>query len=1118
MNQEELLLWNVREKQRKKRNSDDEVDEDLVFENVPKFKQAHARVVNTSIDLSTDTHSDNNYKLSSSLSGNTASTTNTSPQLSSQNASFKNISTADVVASTPAASKIQTSSDGSTISSSTAASSSSSFASSPVIANFAIVKMTGADNFFKSAYTVGKGASIRATKAIDYIMRDGAFKDESSEVTALRAQKHIDYMSRDEVKGSGGILYDRSGNEISDFQAKSMMQDITGERRLVFSPNSHIKMTNEEFSKVITKTVNTFSQDFHKNFDYTFAIHRNTDNPHAHIILTTKDVGGEGVKMFKDELFELKMRFYENTKQLAGDKSDRYEISYKDKSYFSEAKQIAGFTGDMPTSKFANQNIYLIRKIAAAYKLPINEKTLNSADKIKGFFEEHADKYNEFMTNAKNRYADTFTKYYKDSVELSEKYNLGEVPKDVEQFKSFIDENQKLFLADKIATDKGLELSSKHLKDDTTINKWFTQNKEKIKEWNSENEPRISKELYSRFEHLNTRVDKPFEIPQKRIDGITLNNHYKLDKMIFANDTRKALVDVVESRIKYFQKAAKSHEISKEEKKTNIERLDGLREKIKAYDDITESSLKKYGIDTKYFSTDEKKIELDGIKLEQGANEQKFDTLLTNAIQSPEFTPEQKDKIERISHVVDKDKQVAVSALENAGFKREDLQKEFSIEKIETKQQIINFKKTDEFRGFGNINLNEWKQENLDNYKLAKPQVSDKQMNFAQKIADKLYKDLDFSKMNTLEVGKYISDNGTAFNSANLNPTEHLLSIDTSKLSSEQQENYFRDLTRAEMFAAYKKDIDTLELLDQKHEKEFPQESLVEKQIKIDLYAAALDIKSKDYLEVMVKEHTHLQFEENIKKFGLDTPLGMANELKSQGLSYQDEKYRAMADLIIEKQFDKLMEKHDGTNDKELENRNSRMISFVDGFKEQLEQTREYEAKIDEIENAVAQNDVFRAMNLVEQGVEEHDMRSIELKINAAIEARFESIELDLQKELILESKFFKEELETATETKIETLIETLIENGNFRTAAIELKNSNLDTDTQERLEMKLEIFKTLQLKDDEPLFDEFKMQTQKDEQQSEENQKVKDAALQEKALEDISIEKEQLRSSGMGM
>ncbi|OHE15540.1 MAG: hypothetical protein A2329_00560 [Sulfurimonas sp. RIFOXYB2_FULL_37_5] len=391
-------------------------------------------------------------------------------------------------------------------------------------------------------------------------------------------------------------------------------------------------------------------------------------------------------------------------------------------------------------------------------------------------------------------------------------------------------------------------------------------------------------------------------------------------------------------------------------------------------------------------------------------------------------------------------------------------------------------------------------------------------MNFAQKIADKLYKDLDFSKMNTLEVGKYISDNGTAFNSANLNPTEHLLSIDTSKLSSEQQENYFRDLTRAEMFAAYKKDIDTLELLDQKHEKEFPQESLVEKQIKIDLYAAALDIKSKDYLEVMVKEHTHLQFEENIQKFGLDTPLGMANELKSQGLSYQDEKYRAMADLIIEKQFDKLMEKHDGTNDKELENRNSRMIGFVDSFKEQLEQTREYEVKIDEIENAVAQNDVFRAMNLVEQGVEEHDMRSIELKINAAIEARFESIELDLQKELILESKFFKEELETATETKIETLIETLIENGNFRTAAIELKNSNLDTDTQERLEMKLEIFKTLQLKDDEPLFDEFKMQTQKDEQQSEENQKVKDAALQEKALEDISIEKEQLRSSGMGM
>ncbi|ABB44085.1 hypothetical protein Suden_0806 [Sulfurimonas denitrificans DSM 1251] len=1115
MNQEELLLWNIREKQRKKRSTDDELDEDLVFENVPKFKQAPARAANTSTNFNVDTQTnfDDNYKLSSSLTGNASLSVNdASQQSSTQNISFKNISTADITSPALVSAKVQTSSDSTTASSSASSLSSSSFATSPVIANFAIVKMTGADNFFKSAYTVGKGASIRATKAIDYIMRDGAFKDESNEATELRAQKHIDYMSRDEVKGSGGVLYDKNGNEISDSQAKSMMQDITGERRLVFSPNSNVKMTNAEFSKVITKTINTFSQDFHKNFDYTFAIHRNTDNPHAHLILTTKDVGGDGVKMFKDELFEIKQRFYENTKQLAMDKSDRYEIFYKDKSYFSEAKQIAGFTGDMPTSKFANQNTYLIKKIATAYKIPINEKALNSADKIKGFFEEHSDKYNEFITNAKNRYADTFTKYYKDSLELSEKYSLGEVPKDVEQFKAFLDENQKLFLADKIATDKGLELSSKHLKDDITINKWFTANKEKIKEWNTENEPRISKELYNRFEHLNNRVDKPFEIPQKRIDGITLNNHYKLDKMIFANDTRKALVDVVEARIKYFQQASKSNEVSKEEKKTNIERLDGLRGKIKAYDDITESSLKKYGIDTNCFSKDEKIVEMDGIRLEHGDNGVKFDSLLTKAIQNPEFTPEQKDKIEKISHVADKQQQVSVSALENAGFKREELLKEFSVEKIETKQQIINFKKSDEARGFGNINLKEWKQDNLDNFKLAKPQVSDKQINFAQKIANKLYEDVDFSKMNTLEVGKYINDNGTAFNSANLNPNEHLLSVDASKLSSEQQENYFRDLTRAEMFSAFKKDIDTLELLDLKHEKEFPQDSLVEKQIKIDLYATALDIKSKDYLEVMVKEHTHLQFEENIKKYGLDTPIGMANELKSQGLSYQDEKYRAMADLIVEKQFDKLMEKHDGTNDRELENRNSKMIGFVDGFKEQLEQTREYEAKIDEIENAVAQNDVFRAMNLVEQ-VEEHDMRGVELKINAAIEARFESVELELQKEFKLESKFLNEELEAAREVKIENLIE----NGNFRTAEIELKNGNLDSDIQQRLEMKLELFKSMQ-HTDEPLFDDFKMQTQKDEQQNEDNQKVKDAALQEKALEDINVEKEQIRSSGMGM
>ena len=296
---------------------------------------------------------------------------------------------------------------------------------------------------------------------------------------------------------------------------------------------------------------------------------------------------------------------------------------------------------------------------------------------------------------------------------------------------------------------------------------------------------------------------------------------------------------------------------------------------------------------------------------------------------------------------------------------------------------------------------------------------SDKQLDFAQKIADKLYQDIDTSKMNAKETKAYISENSAAFNNTVKNPTEHLLSIDFSQLSSVQQDNYFRDLTRAEMFAAYKKDIDTLELLDQKHEKEFPQTSLEEKQIKIDIYATALDIKSKDYLDVMVKEHTHLRFEENIQKFGLDTPLGMANELKSQGLNYKDEKYNTLADLITEKQFEHLMSKHDGTNDKELEERNTRMIEFTQGFKEQLHETREYEAKINMIETEIEAGNLYKATELLEENrelLEEHDLKSLESTLEYSVSEQFETVQEELEKEFEKQEEFLLQELEDTAE------------------------------------------------------------------------------------------------------
>lgn len=746
MDSKELLLYLEREKLKKEAI---ENSEKPIKSGSSSSKQSN-QSGGVSLDIDDINVGSDDGKSSSSstqISSTALPITSDSSGVKSEAASFKNVPEVKTSDSSASVAPIKIVDDGVVkTSSSLSAKIASGSGAVTVVRNFAIVKFTGADNFGKSAYTVGKKAGERATKAIDYFAREGAQNDAAS---LKRAEEHIEYMSRDSAKEASlgdefksGILYDKNGFELSIAQAKSFFgDDITGERRVVFSPNPNLKMSDSEFQKIINKTLSDFGEKYNKNYDFIYAVHRNTDNPHAHILMKTNDVDGEGIKMFKDELFELKMRFYENTQTVAEAKQNMFTFFYKDETHFSLAMQIGRFTGDVPGAEFAKQNIYLAEKIAKKYNLEFDDKAMQKdTDKVKQFFEANKDKYNEFTTNAKNRYADTFTKFSNDANALAVKYNLGEVPKDIEGFGEFLKQHDKLFLADKIATDKGLVLTDKDVKnlslnlekdEDGKLTKkgmenfvksteWFDKNVGSVREWNSENKDRMSKETYSRLENLNTRVDIPFAMPEDRMGAIKLTHHYKLDKTAFANDTRKALIDVIEARIKYFQKAAKSHEISKEEKKTNIERLDGLRGKIKAYDDITESSLKKYGIDTNFFSKDEKIVEMDGIKLENGDNGQKFDALLTKAIQSPEFTPEQKDKIERISHVADKQQQVSVSALENAGFKREELQKEFSIQKIETKQQIINFKRTDEFKELSNTSLKDWKQVNSNNYMLPK--------------------------------------------------------------------------------------------------------------------------------------------------------------------------------------------------------------------------------------------------------------------------------------------------------------------------------------------------------------------------------------------------------------
>ncbi|MDD3834803.1 MAG: hypothetical protein PHS42_04935, partial [Sulfurimonas sp.] len=864
-------------------------------------------------------------------------------------------------------------------------------------------------------------------------------------------------------------------------------------------------------------------------------------------------------------------------------------------------------------------------------------------DKVKQFFEANKDKYNEFTTNAKNRYADTFTKFSNDANALATKYNLGEVPKDIEGFGEFLKQHNKLFLADRIAADKGLVLTDKDAKN-LSLNlekdengkltkngienfvkstEWFDKNAGSVREWNSENKERMSKETYSRLENLNTRVDVPFEMPKDRMNAIKLTHHYKLDKTAFANNTRKALVDVVESRIKYFQKAAKSHEISKEEKKTNIERLDGLRGKIKAYDDITEYSLKKYGIDTSFFSKDEKIVEMDGIKLENGDNGQKFDVLLAKAIQSPEFTPEQKDKIERISHVADKQQQVSVSALENAGFKREELQKEFSVEKIETKQQIINFKRTDEFKELGNTSLKDWKQANSNNYMLPKQPSTNISNEIEQKPNYNNSNNFTHNRLSQAEIDSLRAM--TKETLINSDPSSVLNSLGIDFTTKQGGSNYsfrlraddrtpsasmyldrsgvwkFKDFGSGEsgtienvvMVATGMNYKDALNYsLDASGLKNYLAEAIESNQnmAKIQLTTEHLsrleeikniniakaqenNVNSKvlSYREITSDDTKAIEL---LSNRGIDSiPKNMyiiEGQISGVGANGKEYSYTNMGVGVLTGDMSKSIELdkvgadihflnpkvlRDGATMK-TQSFGTKDMTLIPGENDTkdyavFESKMDYAAATCKIDlsdvNVIIANGTGQAGKIAdllnEQGFEkvtfynQNDMPGEKFVSDIVEKANIEKFDfvkyeavgeykqdindlvkngVDVEQRLICNATVedFQNYILENKEAKIED-IQNLIEKGELKQAEQHLKESGLDKETQAELRDDIEFAKTVSMiskaQEDTP---EQEFETQ----QNEENQKVKDAALQEKALEDISIEKEQIRSSGMGM
>lgn len=558
----------------------------------------------------------------------------------------------------------------------------------PNITQFGMMKMTGTEGNLKNGYTIGKNAIGRASASLDYI-------------------------TRDENGKSIAELKDKYGNVISKEDAKVVIKDIQGERRLVLSPNPRLNLNDEQLDKVVRDTMGSYSESFGKEFDYLYAIHNNTSTKHAHILMTTTHPDGDGIKMYKDETFELKMHFEDRLKEEVKDSG----INIRDNSALPYAKQVGNFIGAIPDTNIFKQNQYLAQKMAKKFDIEYDQKEIgDNPEKLEEWFNKHQNEFKDYFMSAKNKEAFLFNEYIQSSINLSSKYDLGLTNKettDIKVFNNWLDDKEfgrkEIFLADRIAQDKHLILQKEDVHDSKKLYKWFMENETEVKEWNEEYKYYPSKQMSSLANKYGDMVDKRPEhlLTDRKIAREFIRN-YTRNPLIYAGDSRKSLYNILRTKQEQFKSEFKKERITEKTFNTENKRLDSLQNKLLKGQEISDGSLKKYNLDTKLFDKDTREIELDGINLKDkdGVVRKSLILKLDNHKINLDKDLEDKKidkvyhsihtkKINSLGYIISKADNMSVSALENIGLDKEKDLKDFKIEKVKTELKIINFKNTD---------------------------------------------------------------------------------------------------------------------------------------------------------------------------------------------------------------------------------------------------------------------------------------------------------------------------------------------------------------------------------------------------------------------------------------
>lgn len=742
-----------------------------------------------------------------------------------------------------------------------------SFSSSnpaPIIKQFGLVKMTGTEGSLKNGYTIGKEAKQRASASINYV-------------------------TRDENGKSIADLKDKNGNTLSKVEANEQIRNIEAERRLVLSPNPKLNISEEELDKVVRETMSSYAKSFGKEFNYFYAIHNNTKTPHAHILMTSNHPDGDGIKMYKDELFELKMNFEDKLKELIKDSG----INIKDESTIPTSRQIANFIGAIPDTSLFLQNKFLAEKISKKFDLDFNSKDIgNNPEKLENWFLKNDKSYKEYFMSATNKDAFLFQDYIKTAEDLSQKYDLGltkTTTTNIKDFKNWLEEKQEIFLANRIAQDKNIILQKDDVSDKNKLYKWFKENESDVKEWNEKYKYFPSKQMSSLAQKYSNMVDiKPDNILESRKETRDFVKNYTRNPLIYAGDSRKSLYEVLEVKKEQYKNEFFKQNITKKSFVTETERISTLQKRLIQSQEITESSLKRYNLDTNIYSTDSKTIQIDGIKFLASENTKE---LLTNKINShvENLTKENTDEYSKnyikkataLNYIISKSDNISVSALENIGLNKEKDLQDFKIEKVDTELKIINFKNTDlnndkdDIKSAEDINkdrplTHQLTLNNTEDFSIERNTLTEK-FNTTEN-----YEELNLN--NYQDIQKAFISSNQEINNSNINEFHTLLSLAIEDKNIEVMDSLYK------LDSEYKDDVNLLEL-------------------KFVSYAEALNISKDDVYTKMLEKYFNLNNEEiksldNLEK-AFDTYFELSGEEK-ENLSLADLKHQLYAENLVE--------------------------------------------------------------------------------------------------------------------------------------------------------------------------------------------------------------------------